>query len=214
MSPTRREVTAAQTRDSLVQSATECICTDGFESVSLADLTDRAGVSKGAFYKHFPDKTAVFTEVFVGRLEVAEALITGACEELEGRPRGAGVHVASMAAAKFAMLSLSDPVHREVMRQAPEVLGSDQVAAIDDQYLLDPLLTLLMIMEQRDELVSGLPLSTAAALLIRVLCAGNTMVSAAEDMNSALVDEIAAVGAMFQGLVAVDLRSSVPEITT
>lgn len=210
MSPTRREVTSAQTRAALVSSAVDLMSTLGFEATSVADLTARAGVSKGAFYKHFPDKHGIFTEVFASRLEIAAELIEAACVELSGRPRGAGVQIAATAATKFAMLSLTDPVHREFMRQAPEVLGSQRLAAIDDHYLLAPLVTLLQAMEERDELVPGLPLTTTAALLIRVLCAGNTMVSAAEDMNAAVVDEITSIGAFFQGLVAVDLRAATP----
>lgn len=207
MSPTRRDVATAATRAALVASATECFSTIGFDGTSIADLTSGAGVSAGAFYRHFPDKRAVFTEIFVGRLDAAADLILTARADLEDRPRGAGVLIASAAASKFAMLSLTDPVHREFIRQAPEVLGSATLAEIDDVHLLSPMVALLESMEHRDELVPGLPLTMVSALLIRVLCAGNTMVSAAADMNSALLDEITVIGSFYQGIIAADLRT-------
>jgi TetR/AcrR family transcriptional regulator, transcriptional repressor for nem operon len=47
------------TRDKLLQSAFEEIYRQGFQGASLEVILAKAGVTKGALYHHFPDKTAL-----------------------------------------------------------------------------------------------------------------------------------------------------------
>lgn len=204
---TRRELYTEISRRALTDSARECFTTTGYEATSVADLTARAQLSKGAFYRHFPDKRAAFIEVFVERLSVAAQLITQAHQELAGSPRGTGVVRTANAAAQFARLSVSDTVHRELLRQAPEVLGANLYQEIDDEHVLRPLVELLHTLVEREELIAGLPLETTGALLLRVLCAGNTLISRAEDRDAALTAVLTTVSAFFDGLIAPDLRS-------
>ena len=51
--------TADQTREALVQAAFEEIYQQGFRNASLDNIIGRTGVTKGALYHHFPNKTAL-----------------------------------------------------------------------------------------------------------------------------------------------------------
>ena len=61
--PTQAERTDA-TRGKLLAVARKLFATKGYAATSLDALVRRAGVTKGAFYHHFPDKQAIFRAVF------------------------------------------------------------------------------------------------------------------------------------------------------
>jgi AcrR family transcriptional regulator len=44
----------------LVEAAREVFAQRGFAATRIADIVERAGMSQGAFYRHFPDRDAVF----------------------------------------------------------------------------------------------------------------------------------------------------------
>ena len=48
-----------RTRGLLEQAFMEVVAEKGFQSVSVQDITDRAGVNRATFYAHFPDKYAL-----------------------------------------------------------------------------------------------------------------------------------------------------------
>ena len=196
----RRQVSAEGTRRALLDSAKECFATVGYDATSVATLTAHAGVSKGGFYRHFPDKKAVFEAVFSERLVVAAAGIEAANTRMRDRPVGAGLPIAGRAATEFVGLSLSDPIHRELLRQAPQALGSDRYQQIDDQYVLPPLVALLTHMVQRGELISAMPVVTTAQLLLRVLCSGNTLICQAEDPHDVFGEVLTVLGVFFNGM--------------
>ncbi len=186
--------------------ARECFSTLGYEATTVAEITTRAELSKGAFYRHFTDKRAAFIELFIERLEVAGELIRTGEKDLNGLPRGEGLMVAARVATEFASMSISDPVHRELLRQAPEVLGADVYEEIDNEHVLAHLVSFFAALDARSELAEGLPLTTIGNLFLRVLCAGNTLVSGAEDQEAVLAEVLRSLSAFFVGVTAHDLR--------
>lgn len=208
----RRQVSAEGTRRALLDSAKQCFASVGYEATSVATLTAHAGVSKGGFYRHFPDKKAVFEAVFSERLLVAAAGIEAANDQMRDSPFGTGFSIAARAATEFVGLSLSDPVHRELLRQAPQALGPDRYQQIDDQHVLPPLVALLTCMVQRGELIPAMPVVTTAHLLLRVLCSGNALICQAEEPRVMYGEVLTVLGTFFQGLTAPG--SSVPKPTT
>lgn len=52
-----------QTRQHILNCAQETFSELGYDSAGVAEICKRAGVSKGAFYHHFPSKHAVFMEL-------------------------------------------------------------------------------------------------------------------------------------------------------
>jgi AcrR family transcriptional regulator len=52
-----------QTKEAILASAQLLFAKTGYESASVASICESAGVSKGAFYHHFPSKQAIFFEL-------------------------------------------------------------------------------------------------------------------------------------------------------
>ncbi len=56
----RRQEYAAQTRQALIDAASLLFAQQGFRKTSLAKISERARVTKGALYHHFQDKEEIF----------------------------------------------------------------------------------------------------------------------------------------------------------
>ena len=54
---------AEKTRHDLLNSALIIFCKNGFNKTRLEDIANDAGVTRGAFYWHFRNKTEVFSEL-------------------------------------------------------------------------------------------------------------------------------------------------------
>jgi AcrR family transcriptional regulator len=61
----------AATRSRLLEAAAELLAEGGYAAASVAAVADRAGLSAGALYRHFPSKVDLFCELF-GELAEAE----------------------------------------------------------------------------------------------------------------------------------------------
>ena len=59
-----RRAPAAGTRERLLQAASELLDEGGYAAASVQAIADRAGVSAGALYRHFPSKAELFVQVF------------------------------------------------------------------------------------------------------------------------------------------------------
>jgi TetR/AcrR family transcriptional regulator, transcriptional repressor for nem operon len=57
--PTKHEPERGDARTRLLEAARDVIRAQGFAATSLADLCDAAGVTRGAFFHHFPSKEAL-----------------------------------------------------------------------------------------------------------------------------------------------------------
>ncbi len=73
----RSEMTRAQ----LLEAAEVCFSASGYDGASIADICQRAGVSKGAFYHHFPTKQALFLELLSRWLEGLDTQIAQARQD-------------------------------------------------------------------------------------------------------------------------------------
>ena len=64
--PSLRVLNAIETKNRLVQAALKLFTRYGFDKVTVEDITNHAGVSKGTFYNHFSTKEQVLVEQFDG----------------------------------------------------------------------------------------------------------------------------------------------------
>jgi AcrR family transcriptional regulator len=60
----RRNADVRETRKNLVRAAAAAFERDGFEGTNSNAIAREAGYSPGTFYKHFPDKTAIFVAAY------------------------------------------------------------------------------------------------------------------------------------------------------
>jgi len=65
-----------QTRSAILEAATAAFAADGYEATGVAEICERAGVSKGAFYYHFESKEAVFLDLCNTWLHSLEETLT------------------------------------------------------------------------------------------------------------------------------------------
>lgn len=74
-----------ETRDQILQAALTTFARTGYEATSVADICSIAGVSKGAFYYHFPTKQSLFLTLFQNWLDQVDEqlrLAQGSAEQV------------------------------------------------------------------------------------------------------------------------------------
>lgn len=84
------QLRAEETRERLLQAAAACFAEHGYAATGTAEICRQAGVSKGAFYHHFPAKQAVFLELlnrWLAGLDARMAAARAGAESVPGELR-------------------------------------------------------------------------------------------------------------------------------
>ena len=117
--PRASAAAAAKTAQQILESATELFASRGFSEVSLEDVAEAAGVTRGAVYHHYRNKPGLFRAV-VSRLQekVAEAVVGAA--ERAGAGAREQLHAGSHA---FLDAITAAPAVRVLLVDAPAVVG-------------------------------------------------------------------------------------------
>lgn len=128
--PSKHEQRSAATRALLLATARRLFGERGFAAVGTEELVREAGVSRGALYHQFQDKTALFDAVVVEleaevTAQVAETALATATDP-----------VAALRAGARAFLDVcADPhVERILLLDAPGVLGWNRWREIGEQH--------------------------------------------------------------------------------
>jgi TetR/AcrR family transcriptional regulator, fatty acid metabolism regulator protein len=61
---TKRQEQAIETRNRIYNAAIELMDLKGFENLTIVDISEKAGVSVGAFYHYFDSKNDILAEIF------------------------------------------------------------------------------------------------------------------------------------------------------
>lgn len=122
----RTAAEAEQTRKSVLKAARESFAAHGFAGTSTTAITAAAGVTRGALYHHFTDKTDLFRSVFVEiEHELNETVLAAALAESDLL----GAFVAGCAA--WLDFAVRPDYQRIAVVEAPAVLGAAEWHAID-----------------------------------------------------------------------------------
>jgi AcrR family transcriptional regulator len=79
---TREDVVASQ-RGRLIEAMVEAVAERGYAATTVADVVERAAVSRKTFYEHYPDKEACFLAAYAGGVEYVLGRLADAAEPLE-----------------------------------------------------------------------------------------------------------------------------------
>lgn len=116
-----------QTRRRLVGAARNLFALKGFARTSTPDIVSQAGVTRGALYHHYSDKTALFAAVVQQeRLMVAMAVNAAIANEDDGPVK------ALMAGCDAFLGAMQQQGRRQILLlDAPAVLGQAEAPAAD-----------------------------------------------------------------------------------
>lgn len=112
-----------ETRARILAAAVECFTRHGYDATSVAEICEHAGVSKGAFYHHFPSKQAAFLALMEQWLQGMDAPLRATRAFGEPIPQQL-LGLAQIVGPVFAVTQGQIPMFLEFWRQAakdPEV---------------------------------------------------------------------------------------------
>jgi AcrR family transcriptional regulator len=164
----------------LVSAARTLFAERGFAGTSIEDIVRAAGVTRGALYHHFADKTELFRAV----LEEEEKALVRASAEAAARKRGAWSKVEAGCDA-FLDACLDKGVQQIVVTDAPAVLGWDAVREIEFGYWLT---TTTRSIEKAiaEGTLPERPAEPLAHLIFGALCEGSYVIVGASDQRAAM----------------------------
>jgi AcrR family transcriptional regulator len=189
----------AVTRAAILAAARELFTQHGYHGCSVDTILDRAGSSKGAFYHHFSDKTAVL-----------EALLTDFEEEGVRRATQWSAGISSSleiirVSARNLLDWCADPYIRQVvLTDALSVLGFTRWHQIDDRYTLDVLDRLLQRGIATGEVRSLPSTRMTARLIIGAINEAALFVANAVDVDTARSEAFASIDFMIMSIAGAE----------
>ncbi len=106
-----------ETRQHILEAATHLFSKMGYDATGVAEICQAAGVSKGAFYHHFPTKQAVFQALLNSYLSGIDAGFTAMRQEDRNIPQVI-IQMAELAGTLFQSADIHLPIFLEFWTQA------------------------------------------------------------------------------------------------
>ncbi len=193
--PNKQDARSARTRAALIDAARPLFAERGFAAVGTEEVVRAAGLTRGALYHQFEDKTELFAAVFEQvEAEVTERLSTGTLAE-------ATDPLSALNAGAREMLELfADPgIERIVLIDAPSVLGWERFREIGMLYGFGLVSGALEAAMEAGQIVPG-PTGPLAHLLIGALDEGALYVARAPDRDAARIEVATTFARVLDGL--------------
>ncbi len=185
---------AAETRDALIGAARPLFASVGFADASLETIVRNAGVTRGALYHHFADKTELFAAVFE-RVE-AEMAVRMA-EAVGAAGHSDPVEIMRLCSGLWLDACAEPEIQRIVLLEALAVLGWERWSDIGHRYNIGFVKGLLT-----DAIEAGSiprqPVEATALTIMGALREATLYIARAEDQRGARAD----AGAVMDRLLA------------
>jgi AcrR family transcriptional regulator len=189
---------AAETREALIEAARPLFAAQGFAEVALETIVRAAGVTRGALYHHFADKTELFAAVFE-KVEGEVAARMG--EAIAASNQTDPVEVMRLGA-DFWLDVCSDPeVQRIVLVDAPAVLGWARWTEIGDRYNTGMVRALLTSAVETGR-IPPQPIEATVLTILGAMREATLYVARAEDHDQARKDAGAVMNRLIRALDA------------
>lgn len=175
---------AAETREALIEAARPLFAAQGFAEVALETIVRAAGVTRGALYHHFADKTELFAAVF----EKVEAEVAARMGEAIAASNQTDPVEVMRLGAEFWLDVCSDPeVQRIVLVDAPAVLGWTRWTEIGDRYNTGMVRALLTNAVETGR-IPPQPIEATVLTILGAMREATLYVARAEDHDQARID--------------------------
>src|SRR5436309_6737989 len=176
--PSKAEQSEA-TRAALVGAAEELFAERGFAETATEAVVKAAGVTRGALYHHFTDKTELFRAVYERVeqrvIDQVEAAVAGLTDPLTILQRGADA---------FLDACLEPAVQRIVLLEGPAVLGWETWREIDMAYGLG-MVTAVLELAMQTGAIREAPVEALAHVLLGGLNEGAMLMASSSDPDGA-----------------------------
>jgi AcrR family transcriptional regulator len=188
---------SAATRDALVAAARSLFAARGFAEVGTEEIVRAAGLSRGALYHHFADKTELFAAVFeTVEAEVSVRIAAAAAQAQDPDP----IAVMRVGASTWLDACAEPEVHRIVLLDAPAVLGWERWTEIGNRHNMGLVQALLAHAIEVGRLPQQ-PVPPLAHALLGALREAALYLVRAEDRDQARADVGAVIDRLIEALV-------------
>ncbi|OBH56669.1 TetR/AcrR family transcriptional regulator [Mycobacterium sp. E2479] len=191
---------AAETRDALIGAARPLFASVGFADASLETIVRNAGVTRGALYHHFADKTELFAAVFE-RVEGEMAARMG--EAVAASGHSDPVEIMRLCSGLWLDACAEPEIQRIVLLEALAILGWERWSDIGQRYNIGFVTGLLT-----DAIESGSiphqPVEATALTIMGALREATLYIARADDQRKARADAGAVMDRLIDALRADD----------
>jgi AcrR family transcriptional regulator len=184
-----------QTRARLLVLARDMFAREGHGGVAMQDLCDRAGVTRGALYHHFPGKDGLFRAV-------CEDVAADLSARIVAQARRHRTAMARLNAGCEAFLDACvDPAVRQILlTDAPSVLGWQEYRKLDSRHGLGLIKSALQAaFTERGE--QDAQIDTLAHLIVAALNEAAMVIATAPDHAAARRDAVKSISGMLAGVL-------------
>ncbi|MBV8785119.1 MAG: TetR family transcriptional regulator [Mycobacterium sp.] len=189
---------AADTRDALITAARPLFASQGFAEVALETIVRDAGVTRGALYHHFADKTELFAAVFE---QVEGEMAARMGEAVAAAGQSDPVEIMRLCAGLWLDACSEPEVQRIVLLEALAVLGWERWSDIGHRYNIGFVTGLLT-----DAVESGSiprqPVEATALTIMGALREATLYIARAENQQQARADAGAVMDRLLEALRA------------
>jgi AcrR family transcriptional regulator len=184
------------TRRALVAAAQELFAEHGFADTSTEAVVQAAGVTRGALYHHFKDKTALFQAVYE---DLEQSLVNHIVNTVQGETEA--LTILRKGSHAFLDGCLDPAILRVVLLEAPTVLGWQKWREIDQRYGLGLVReTLQWAMEAGT--LRKIPVDPLAHILLAGLAEAGMLLANAPNRKKARKELGEAIDTLIDGLAA------------
>lgn len=180
---TQAQRTAA-TRARLLEAGRRLFATDGYAAVSTQAIVDAAGVTRGALYHQFGDKSGLFGEVYE---EVERELVTRISARIVAAEPDDQLAAMRIGARLFLEECSAPDVQRIGLIDAPAVLGWERWREVGVKYGLG-VIEAMLAQAMADGAIPAQPLRPTAHVLLGALDEAALYVARATDADEALLE--------------------------
>jgi AcrR family transcriptional regulator len=144
----RRDEYTEATNQALLSAGRDIFAREGYQAAGIEAISRAARVTRGAFYHHFEDKTALFDAVVVSMQAEAAAKIAE-----RARTQRKMWDRMSVGIDAYLDACLEPAYGRIVIQEAPAVLGNKRYREIEEAYPMALLTATMSALKRKGELV-------------------------------------------------------------